>query len=274
MKPGSKAWKNFMSKLYGIGAAVVIFGAMFKIEHWPGASLLLIVGLSTEALIFIFSAFEPIHEDPDWSLVYPELSLPEESKKSLKESNKGKVAGGGSGSGSAAGGSMSQQLDKMLEEAKVDPELIASLGEGMKTFSQNAKQLGETTDAAAAASEYASSLRSASGKVSNLADAYAQVSESLTGMAEQAKSGETTGAHLQKMSENLAALNNMYELQLKEMSSTRELYADMHSLVQNLSESVDDTKRYKENISELANNLKSLNTVYANMLNAMGTARQ
>lgn len=262
-----------MSKLYGIGAAVVIFGAMFKIEHWPGASLLLIVGLSTEALIFIFSAFEPLHEDPDWSLVYPELSLPEESKKSLKESNKGKVAGGGSGSG-AAGGSVSQQLDKMLEEAKVDPELIASLGEGMKTFSQNAKQLGETTDAAAAASEYATSLRAATGKVSSLADTYAQVSESLTGMAEQAKSGETTGAHLQKMSENLAALNNMYELQLKEMTSTSELYADMHNLVQNLSESVDDTKRYKENISELANNLKSLNTVYANMLNAMGTARQ
>jgi len=272
MKPGSKAWKNFMSKLYGMGAAVVIIGAMFKIEHWPGASLFLIIGLSTEALIFIFSSFEPIHEDPDWSLVYPELSLPEEGKKSLKESNKGKVAGG-AGSG-AAGGSVSQQLDKMLEEAKVDPELIASLGEGMKTFSQNAKQLGETTDAAAAASEYATSLRSASGKVSSLADTYAQVSESLTGMAEQAKSGETTGAHLQKMSENLAALNNMYELQLKEMSATRELYADMHSLVQNLSESVDDTKRYKENISELASNLKSLNTVYANMLNAMGTARQ
>ncbi len=272
MKPGSKAWKNFMSKLYGLGAAVVIIGAMFKIEHWPGASLFLIVGLSAEALIFIFSAFEPLHEDPDWSLVYPELALPEEGKKNLKESNKGKIAGG-SGVG-AAGGSMSQALDKMLDEAKVDPELIASLGEGMRTFSQNAKQLGETADAAAAASDYASSLRTASGKVSSLADTYAQVSESLTGMAEQAQSGATTGAHLAKMSENLAALNNMYELQLSEMAQTRALYADMHSLVSNLSESVEDTKRYKENISELANNLKSLNTVYANMLNAMGTARQ
>ncbi|MEY3597790.1 MAG: hypothetical protein RL521_212 [Bacteroidota bacterium] len=274
MKPGSKAWKNFMSKLYGLGAAVVIIGAMFKIEHWPGASLFLIIGLSAEALIFIFSAFEPLHEDPDWSLVYPELALPEEGKKSLKESNKGKVVGGGSGSGSSNGGSMSQQLDKMLEEAKVDPELIASLGDGMRTFSQNAKQLGDTADAAAAASDYASSLRTASGRVSSLADTYAQVSESLTGMAEQAQSGATTGAHLAKMSENLAALNNMYELQLSEMAQTRALYADMHSLVTNLSESVEDTKRYKENISELANNLKSLNTVYANMLNAMGTARQ
>jgi gliding motility-associated protein GldL len=274
MKPGSKAWKNFMSKLYGLGAAVVIIGAMFKIEHWPGASLFLIIGLSAEALIFIFSAFEPLHEDPDWSLVYPELALPEEGKKNLKESNKGKISGGGSSSGAAAGGSMSQALDKMLEDAKVDPELIASLGDGMRTFSQNAKQLGDTVDAAAASSEYASSLRTASGRVSTLADTYAQVSESLTGMAEQAQSGATTGAHLAKMSENLAALNNMYELQLSEMAQTRALYSDMHNLVSNLSESVEDTKRYKENISELANNLKSLNTVYANMLNAMGTARQ
>ena len=92
-------------------------------------------------------------------------------------------------------------------------------------------------------------------------------------MAEQAKSGATTGAHLQKMSENLAALNNMYELQLTELSQTRALFSDMHNLVTNLSESVEDTKRYKENISELATNLKSLNNVYSNMLNAMGTAR-
>jgi gliding motility-associated protein GldL len=83
MKPGSKAWKKFMAKLYGIGAAVVIIGAMFKIQHWPFASLLLVVGLSTEAVIFFFSAFEPLHEEPDWSLVYPELAMPEEAKHSL-----------------------------------------------------------------------------------------------------------------------------------------------------------------------------------------------
>ena len=80
MKPGSKAWKNFMAKLYGIGAAVVIIGAMFKIQHWPFASLLLVVGLTTEAIIFFFSAFEPLHEEPDWSLVYPELATPEDGE--------------------------------------------------------------------------------------------------------------------------------------------------------------------------------------------------
>ena len=76
MKPGSKGWKNLMAKMYGIGAAIVIIGAMFKINHYPGASEMLVVGLSTEAIIFFFSAFEPPHEDPDWSLVYPELAIP------------------------------------------------------------------------------------------------------------------------------------------------------------------------------------------------------
>jgi hypothetical protein len=70
----SHAWKNFMAKLYGIGASVVIVGALFKIMHWPGAGPMLIAGLGTEAIIFFFSAFEPLHEELDWTLVYPQLS--------------------------------------------------------------------------------------------------------------------------------------------------------------------------------------------------------
>ena len=62
MKPGSKGWKNLMAKMYGIGAAVVIVGALFKINHYPYASEMLIIGLGTEAIIFFFSAFEKPHE--------------------------------------------------------------------------------------------------------------------------------------------------------------------------------------------------------------------
>lgn len=77
----TKKWKLFMAKLYGFGAAVVIVGALFKIQHWPGAGPMLILGLGTEAVIFAFSAFEPIHEDLDWTLVYPELGgMTEEQK--------------------------------------------------------------------------------------------------------------------------------------------------------------------------------------------------
>ena len=116
MKPGSKAWKAFMAKLYGFGAAVVIIGAMFKIMHWPGAGIMLVAGLSTEALIFIFSAFEPIHEDPDWTLVYPELALghDEDHDHDALPARGGHSRGGGTG--------ITEELDKLLEEARQNPD--------------------------------------------------------------------------------------------------------------------------------------------------------
>ncbi len=273
MKPGSKAWKNFMAKLYGIGAAVVIIGAMFKIQHWPFASALLVVGLSTEAIIFFFSAFEPLHEDPDWSLVYPELALHDDAKKALKEENKSKKPSSHSG-GAGGGSGVSVQLDKMLTDAKVDSALITSLGDGMRSFSTQAKSLSDITAPVAASKDYAASLKTASDKVAVLADTYAAASQSLTGLTEQAKSGSAAGAHLQKMTENLSALNGMYELQLQELQKVKSAYSDMTTLAKSLSDSVESTKAYKDNIAELSKNLKSLNNVYANMLNAMGTARQ
>ena len=102
---GGKKWKSFMAKLYGFGAAIVIVGAMFKIMHWPGAGPMLVIGLSTEAVIFFFSAFEPPHEEVDWSLVYPELAGmhgEEGDNAHAKIEDKGSVT---------------EQLDNMLEDA-------------------------------------------------------------------------------------------------------------------------------------------------------------
>ncbi len=256
MRPGSKKWKNFMAKLYGIGAAVVIVGAMFKIMHWPGAGPMLVAGLTTEAFIFFFSAFEPPHEDPDWTLVYPELATGERNEHSA-------IGAGGKG--------LTEQLDEMLVEAKIEPELIQSLGDGMRSLSTQAKDLNNITDASSATQEYAEGLRSANSKVGELSDTYAAASESLAGLTESAGIGASTGEHLQKMTENLSALNNMYELQLTELEKSRNMYAGINELVENLKDSVDDTKAYKENIRELSTNLQSLNRVYSNMLNAMGS---
>ena len=95
----SSGWKNFISKLYGLGASVVIIGALFKIQHWPLAGTMLTIGLLTEAVIFFFSAFEPLHEEIDWSLVYPELAgIPEEDSAELHAHGgkyQGSVGGGG-----------------------------------------------------------------------------------------------------------------------------------------------------------------------------------
>jgi len=270
MKPGSKGWKKFMAKLYGFGAAVVIVGALFKIMHWPFAGPMLVVGLSTEALIFIFSAFEPIHEDPNWELVYPELALGHSDD--LDHDSLPAAAGrGGKGNG------ITDQLDKMLEEAKIDGALLERLGDGMRALGENAAQLKGVTSAAAATDSYVSSLQAASDKVSNLSAAYERASVSISGMTADTKEGESFGEQMQKVSKNLAALNNVYELQLKGSSShleaTEKFQAQVTEMMANLSASAEDTRLYKENMAMLSKNLTDLNNVYGNMLKAMTITR-
>jgi gliding motility-associated protein GldL len=118
----TKHYKNFMAKLYGWGAAVVIIGALFKINHYNYADYLLIIGLGTESLIFFFSAFEPPHVEPDWSLVYPQLAgiYHEEGIDATRVFS--------------SKDSVTQDLDKMLEKAKIGPELIASLVDKSRNF--------------------------------------------------------------------------------------------------------------------------------------------
>jgi len=254
MKPGSKGWKNLMAKMYGLGASVVIVGALFKIQHWEGASEMLILGLGTEALIFAFSAFEKPHEEPDWTLVYPELASGAAGIQPPKKKQ----------------GTISEQLDDMLKDAKIEPELLERLGDGMRHLGDQAAKMGKVADASAATIDYSESLTQASNRVNQLTETYAQVSASLTGLVGSAQMGDTIGAHMQKMTDNLSALNEMYGAQLRQLEANSALYAGMGELVQNLSDSVEDTKLYKQNIAELSKNLSSLNTVYANMLQAMG----
>lgn len=240
-----------MAKMYGIGASIVIIGALFKIQHWPFAGPMLIVGLGTEAIIFFFSAFEKPHEEPDWSLVYPELATPADGSKPLK-------------------GTLTGQLDDMLAEANIEPALIERLGDGMRHLGDQAEKLGKASDVSTAAQDYGDALTAASTRVTELADNYSQVSESLTGLKDAQALGDSVGGAMQKMTENLTSLNDMYSTQLEQLAVNKELYTNMGVLVQNLGDSIEDTKLYKENIAQLSKNLASLNTVYSNMLNAMG----
>jgi gliding motility-associated protein GldL len=265
MKPGSKGWKNFMAKLYGIGAAVVIMGALFKIMHWPGAGPMLVVGLSTEALIFIFSAFEPIHEDPNWELVYPELALGHSDD--LDHEALPMARGGRGGSG------VTDQLDKMLEEAKIDSALLERLGDGMRALGENAVQLKGITSAAAATDSYVSSLNSAAEKVSTLSESYERASVAISGMTSAQAEGESFGEQMQKVSKNLGSLNNVYELQLKgstaHLEATEKFQGQVTKMMEDLAASSEDTRLYKENMATLSKNLSNLNTIYGNMLKAM-----
>ncbi len=284
-RPGTRGWKKFMAKLYGLGASVVIIGALFKIQHYPGAGPLLVLGLTTEAIIFAFSAFEPIHEELDWSLVYPELAgmHGDADKDELAEEKL----------------SVTEQLDNMLEEAKIGPDLIASLGSGMKNLSEQAGKMADISQASVATSEYVSSVRSASQSANELSSSYTKAAQSIMGISmstedsanalknqmsnfmqgltASSNESETYSSQLSKVSKNLTSLNSMYELQLKgsedHVKATAKIYAGIETLMENLTSSVDDTRKYKQEISALASNLENLNTVYGNMLTAMNVRK-
>jgi gliding motility-associated protein GldL len=259
----SKKGKKFMGYLYGWGAAIVIVGAMFKIQHWPGAGPMLVAGLTIEAVIFFFSAFEPIHEEVDWGLVYPEL--------------RGEHGHDGHGHSAAIAEeeskSITEQLDKMLEEAKIEPELLESLGKGLRNLSESTLKLNDISDASTATNDFVSNIKAATGSVGNLADSYVKASESLMGLSSSNEEGVNFGEQLSKISKNLASLNAVYELQYQSSNEhlqvSNQLTTGMNELIKNLHDSLEDTRTYKENIGELSKNLSALNTVYGNMLNAM-----
>ena len=171
----SKTGKNVMAKAYGLGAAVVILGALFKIQHYPGADIMLIVGMGVEAVIFAISAFEPIHEEWDWSLVYPELAGMEGDTVSLEQ-----------------GGNVSQQLDKMLSEAKIGPELIEGLGLGMKSLSTSVSSMAALSGASVATKEYADNVSLANEQIKGMNTSYGRAVSALDSLTETTESFKET----------------------------------------------------------------------------------
>jgi gliding motility-associated protein GldL len=204
--------KKTMGFLYGMGAAVVIVGALFKLQHWTGADIMLIVGLLTEAAIFALSAFEPVEKDLDWSLVYPELAGGESTGKKAKTENPAE-----------AQGLLSQKLDNMLKEAKVDAELMASLGNSIKNFEGAAKSISPTVDAMAGQKKYAEEMAAAAANMEALnglykvqldsADRNAQANQEIAENAAKLKE------QMQSMTSNIASLNAVYGGMLTAMSN-------------------------------------------------------
>jgi len=204
--------KKAMNFAYGMGAAVVIIGALFKIQHWTGASEILIIGLGTEAFIFGLSAFDKPDEELDWTLVYPELAGGEaKTKEPKKEDPK------------EAQGLLSQKLDAMLKDAKIDGELMASLGNSIKNFESAAKGIAPTVDSIASTKKYSEELTLAAAQMESLNSLYKVQLESASRNAEANKEiAENAGKlkeQMQSMTANIASLNNVYGGMLSAMSN-------------------------------------------------------
>ena len=272
----SKGYKNFMAKLYGWGAAVVIIGALFKINHWPGGTIMLIIGMGTETVIFFLSAFEPPHVEFDWTLVYPQLAGMDdtESLNKINGEDVDKLVDIPTSSDP-----LTAKLDKMLEEANITPELIERLGSGMNNLAESAQAMNGMAQAAASTDKFVNSLDGAAEAVSNLRQATEAVNTLTTIYQETAQaltSGDASYAdEMKKLASSLASVNAMYEMQLQtstsQLEATKEVETRIQNMMTNFADSAEGVLKYKEQVDALTRKVAELNNVYGNMLAAMQT---
>ena len=268
----SRRWKKFLSKLYGWGASVVILGALFKINHYAYADIMLLIGLGTEAIIFFFSAFEPPFVEPDWSLVHPEFTEAFHGKEAAKLKGITKT------------GAPTRQLDNMLHRANIDDKLINSLGDGLRNLSDNTGKLKDVSNAALASNDYAEKAKAASVSLGELDGAYRKTSETLI---TDAAANEEFSSNVKVASGSISELAKSYDQAAQNMKSDLAATEDFADKVNNASESVQQLANnyqssaekikasaetldfsgtqgisYNEQLGKIANNLSSLNQLY------------
>lgn len=250
--------KRSLAIMYGVGAAVVILGALFKLMHWPGAGAMLTAGLLTEAVIFFIGAFLPIHDDPDWTLVYPELAGADPKKK--KES-----------------GNEIDRLNKMLADAKIKQETLNTLGSGMQSLSKSVEGLKVANDATIATNEYTKKVKEATSNLDGLNSGYVAAAKSISTLGDSSKVSKEFYDTMKNVTTKLSQLNSVYDLELKESNAHSKALGDYHksmtSLITNITATEKGTAVLKDEVSKLGKNLSSLNNVYGTMLSAMATSK-
>jgi gliding motility-associated protein GldL len=257
-----------IGNIISIGATVVIIGLLFKIQHWKFATEFITIGLSTEALLFLILGLQREEKDVDWTRAYPELS--EEYNGELPKASARPVAVQTNFSNTAA-------LDKMLEDAKIGPELISSLGEGLRTFGDKVSAISRVTDAGDATVAFTNKVKQATASYDTLSTAFDKASANLSEMANSNLETKAYHDQVTNLAKNLSALNAVYELELQDSSAhlkaMNSFYKNLASTMNNFNESLDDSKQFKDEVGRLAKNLASLNAVYGNMLTAMNQPR-
>ncbi|MDB3913424.1 gliding motility protein GldL [Flavobacteriaceae bacterium] len=204
----SKSTKKLFNMAYGIGAAIVILGALFKIQHISigpvTGGLMLTIGMAVEALVFAISAFEPIEDDLDWTKVYPEL-------------------GDAEGEGAGVNGMLSQKLDNLLQEAQVDTQLMTNLGNSIKSFHTAAEGLSVASESISSTAKYNEQVELAATQMESLNGLYQVQMENSNKQSElnnaMVENSERLKEQMESLASNLSSLNGVYGGMLSAMST-------------------------------------------------------
>jgi gliding motility-associated protein GldL len=277
----SKGWKKGVAMLYGIGAAIVIIGALFKILHLPGANEALIIGLGTEAVIFFISAFEPLPAEEthwSWHKVFPQLAADRDGEDDEididVDATMALAPGGGNAQMGILGGGLSQ-TNQLLQENQLTPELFESLAESINGLKVNVSQLSEISDVTVATNEFSSKLKQASSKMDQLSAGYGVTVEAMGSFSKSIDDVKSYQTQIQSVTQNLQSLNAVYQLELedaqKHLNSINQFYGGIANVMQNLVDTSKETDTLRKEVGSLTRNMESLNSIYGGMLTAMAS---
>ena len=255
-------WDKLVPTIYSAGAAVVILGALAKIQHWDFGGPLLTAGLGTEVLIFLLYALQTLTQstdkEPDWTRVYPELA----------DDYSGPAI-----SRSSAPSNITAKLDNMLDNAKLSPEVFDSLGKGFRNLSETVGKISDLTDATVATNDYARNVKTASTAISDMNKSYGVAITAMTSMADATKDAQSYRDQFQQITKNMGALNAVYELELqdttKHLKAMNAFYGNLTAAMENMADATKESQVFKSEMARLTNNISSLNGIYGNMLTAM-----
>ncbi|MGN6619028.1 MAG: gliding motility protein GldL [Ilyomonas sp.] len=233
-----------------VAAAIVIVGALFKLEHWAGADQMLIVGLGTEAVVF--AVYGILY------LRYPAI-----------DDHQVKLAGAAEPAGNPA----LKSMEKMLAEADITPANLNKLSAGFQKLGTTVDKMGEISDVVAATGDYTQKTKEAARALDAVKDAYTSAASSAASFNNASEGAKLFHEQVQVLTKNLSSLNTIYELELQEsnnhLKALNQFYGKLAEASNAMQGSAEDAKRAKEQIAALANNLSKLNQVYGNMLTAM-----
>lgn len=266
----TKLGKYIKNLIIGLGASVVLIGALAKLQHWSWAGPALIVGMSVEAFIFALLGILPPHKDYYWERYYPGLDENphiEAYKKGIKFQPTPISGIGGGGSSATA------SLDKMLEEANMNPANLKRLNDNFVKFGETVSQVKDITHVTAATNDYAAKAKEATTALGQMKDTFLGATATLNSFNNAAD--ETSKFHNQvtTLTKNLGSLNQIYEVELQDannhLKAMNKFYSNLVNASDAMQNSADDANKAKEQIGLLAKNLGTLNQVYGNMLSAM-----
>lgn len=255
----NKKFRGFLTSLYSLGASVVVLGALFKIQHWRFADVMLTLGLVTEAMIFFLYAFEP---NDDTTPVQGANLLPGANGFHLLNAD-----------GTETGARTLTKLDRLMDDAEFTPELFFKLGEGMKKLTEATENINTMGDISVASVRYLKTIKKVDESLEKTAKDYESVIsnvttktefkyKSISGALQNIEKGSTDfHQQLGLINKNITDLNSIYKLQQESAKV----------FLKEQTECAEESRKYKEHMIQLNENLKAMNQFYGNMLAAMRT---